>query len=66
MVSTIEAHIVDFDKVWQQRAKEAEKAARQAHQPNPLNVANHLNKHVHKYLSFSFSLTAVWPLLQVI
>lgn len=55
MVSTIEAHIVDFDEVWQQRAEEAKKATRQAHHPNPLNVANHLNKHVHKYLSLFLS-----------
>ncbi|KAG5536696.1 hypothetical protein RHGRI_024201 [Rhododendron griersonianum] len=47
-VSTIEAHIVDFDEVWKQRAEEAKKAARRAYHPNPLKVTDHFNKHVHK------------------
>ena len=42
------AHIADFDEVWQQRAKEAKRAAYKAYQPNPEKVTQNFNYHVHK------------------
>ncbi|XP_057479216.1 LOW QUALITY PROTEIN: pectate lyase-like [Actinidia eriantha] len=47
-VSTITAHIADFDEVWQKRAEEAKTAARQAYHLDPEKVINHFNEHVHK------------------
>ncbi|CDP14850.1 unnamed protein product [Coffea canephora] len=48
LVYTIEAHIAEFDEVWQKRAEEAKKAARQAYHPNPENVTSHFNEEVHR------------------
>lgn len=54
IVSGLRAHIADFDEYWQSRAMEAEKATREAYHPNPEEVTNHLNIHVHKW-AFSLS-----------
>ncbi|KAH6781580.1 Pectate lyase family protein [Perilla frutescens var. hirtella] len=43
---TTEANDAD-DVVWRKRALLAKQAAREAYQPNPHIVLNHLNKHVH-------------------
>ncbi|XP_059645211.1 pectate lyase-like [Cornus florida] len=51
MVSTIEANIGHFDEVWQKRAQEAKKTAREAYHPNPEDVMNHFNGNVHKSLN---------------
>ncbi|XP_019166912.1 PREDICTED: pectate lyase-like [Ipomoea nil] len=44
---TTQANIGHFDEVWQERAAAAQKAARNAYNPNPHNVTNHLNENVH-------------------
>jgi pectate lyase len=50
MISTLRAHIGEFDEVWQQRAKEAEKAALEAYHPDPENVTRQFNIRVAKSL----------------
>lgn len=40
------SNIADFDAVWRQRAKEAQKAALEAYNPHPEKVTNSLNKKV--------------------
>ncbi|KAJ7956349.1 Pectate lyase [Quillaja saponaria] len=50
IVPTLRGNIAHFDEVWQQRAKEAEKAAKDAYEPNPHKVAETLNKHVNEAL----------------
>ncbi|KAJ4712165.1 Pectate lyase [Melia azedarach] len=44
----VKANIGDFDETWRKRAEEATKAAHDAYTPNPEEVANNLNEHVHK------------------
>lgn len=47
IVSAVDANSRNLDEVvWQKRAIEAEKAAKAAYNPNPMEVANHLNHHV--------------------
>ncbi|KAK4773865.1 hypothetical protein SAY87_028884 [Trapa incisa] len=41
------AHVAVFDEYWQKRAEEAKKTVREAYHPNPEEVTNHLNIHVH-------------------
>ncbi|KAF6156337.1 hypothetical protein GIB67_013781 [Kingdonia uniflora] len=41
------AHIGDFDEVWQQRETEAKRMALETYHPNPEEVNDHLNLHVH-------------------
>ncbi|PHU15462.1 putative pectate lyase 7 [Capsicum chinense] len=45
---SIEANIGDFDEVWQTRAMQAEKTAKDYYDPHPEIVADNLNEHVHK------------------
>ncbi|XAR65451.1 Pectate lyase [Bertholletia excelsa] len=45
---SVEANVSSFDKVWQRRAAEAKKAARQAYHPNPHFVVNHFNELAHQ------------------
>lgn len=45
---TLNAHIADFDEVWQRREEEAKKAAVKAYQQNPEEVTDHFNDQVHK------------------
>lgn len=46
---TTEAKHADVDDVvWQQRAKEAKIAARQAYRPDPWTVSDDLNNRVHQ------------------
>ncbi|GMP33534.1 hypothetical protein CsSME_00006815 [Camellia sinensis var. sinensis] len=47
IILTIEANIAEYDEVWQKRAEEANETARQAYHPNPEEVMNHMNHHVH-------------------
>ncbi|KAM7479985.1 hypothetical protein LguiA_028198 [Lonicera macranthoides] len=47
IASAVYANLRNLDEVvWQKRAIEAEKAAKAAYNPNPMEVANHLNHHV--------------------
>ncbi|KAM3381062.1 putative pectate lyase P59 [Capsicum galapagoense] len=55
LVVSIEAHIREFDEVWRQRAQQAKVAARQAYNPNPKIVTNHLNSQVHRAVQGSNS-----------
>ncbi|KAK4489848.1 hypothetical protein RD792_000493 [Penstemon davidsonii] len=50
VVFTTKADYANFenDEVWQKRAKEANSAARQAYQPNPMSVTDNLNNRVHR------------------
>lgn len=48
LVFTIEAHVAEFDEVWQKRSEEAKRAALHAYEPNPEKVASHLNEKVHR------------------
>ncbi|EEF52127.1 pectate lyase [Ricinus communis] len=57
IIPTLKANIAHFDKVWQQRAKEASHAALQAYHPNPEDIVNHFNKEVAKSLN-DFSSTS--------
>ncbi|PIM98605.1 Pectate lyase [Handroanthus impetiginosus] len=48
VVLTTRANYAQFEnEIWQKRAEEAKKAARQAYQPNPWLVLDHFNNHVH-------------------
>ncbi|KAK4789674.1 hypothetical protein SAY86_016978 [Trapa natans] len=49
------AHVAVFDEYWQKRAEEAKKTVREAYHPNPEEVTNHLNIHVHEAISGSNS-----------
>ncbi|KAJ8452358.1 hypothetical protein Cgig2_006163 [Carnegiea gigantea] len=44
------AKIIEFDEHWQQRQKEAQKIATKAYNPEPHNVTNAFNHHVHKHI----------------
>ncbi|KAL0335645.1 UNVERIFIED_CONTAM: Pectate lyase [Sesamum radiatum] len=46
--TTVAGNIGVHDAVWQERREAAKKAARQAYQPNPGSVLDHLNENVHK------------------
>ncbi|OVA13300.1 Pectate lyase/Amb allergen [Macleaya cordata] len=50
IIPTLQANIGHFDEVWKKRADEAMKANLEAYHPNPLEVTDHLNHHVHKTL----------------
>lgn len=50
MIPTLRAGIAEFDDFLLQEADEAKKAALQAFDPNPMNVTDHLNHHVHLYV----------------
>ncbi|KAF5734712.1 pectate lyase-like isoform X1 [Tripterygium wilfordii] len=41
-------NIAHFDEVWQKRAHEAKKASQAAYHPNPSEVTNQLNHHIHQ------------------
>lgn len=43
-----QANIGEYDEVWKERAAAAQKAARNAYNPNPENVTNHFNENVHQ------------------
>ncbi|KAK3035675.1 hypothetical protein RJ639_032547 [Escallonia herrerae] len=45
--STVEVPTADSDEVWLKRAEDAKKAARVAYNPNPQEVLDHFNTHVH-------------------
>ncbi|XP_010242445.1 PREDICTED: pectate lyase [Nelumbo nucifera] len=47
IIPTLRAHIGDFDEVWQKRAEEAKSNALEAYHPDPDEVINHFNHHVH-------------------
>lgn len=51
LTPTSKTNIADFDEFWQKRAQVAEKAARDAYQPNPEEVTAHFNMEVHKYVN---------------
>jgi len=51
---SIEANIGEFDEVWRTRATQANKNAKESYNPHPEKVAANLNKHVHRYVLFSF------------
>ncbi|OWM75976.1 probable pectate lyase P59 [Punica granatum] len=55
IVPGFSAHIAEFDEYWQKRAEQAENATLEAYHPNPSEVTNHLNQHVHLALSGSNS-----------
>ncbi|XAR50086.1 Pectate lyase [Bertholletia excelsa] len=55
MASAIEGDAVDSDGYWQNRSAEALIVNRQAYHRKPHHVINHLNEHVHKFLSFTSS-----------
>jgi len=40
----------ELDEFWQQRAEEAKKIALEAYDPNPEEVTEHFNSHVHQFL----------------
>ncbi|XP_043703668.1 pectate lyase-like [Telopea speciosissima] len=46
----VKAHIADFDEVWQQRAKEAEKRTNDSYESDPEAVTTRFNSHVDKAL----------------
>ncbi|XP_057950993.1 pectate lyase-like [Malania oleifera] len=48
LMGKVRGDIADFDEVWQKRAEEAQKAALEAYEPNPLDTTDHFNEHVHK------------------
>lgn len=48
--SRVNGNIGDFDEVWKQRAEEAKKSAQNAYKPDPHNVTQELNYHVHMYV----------------
>ncbi|KAK4790865.1 hypothetical protein SAY86_031278 [Trapa natans] len=51
----LRAHIAELDEYWQKRADEAAKAIEEAYHPNPEEVTDHLNIHVHNALGDSNS-----------
>ncbi|KAJ8649921.1 hypothetical protein MRB53_002944 [Persea americana] len=51
LVQTLQAHIVEWDEVWKQRAKDAHESALAAYDPNPDLVTKHLNSEVHASLA---------------
>lgn len=57
-----EAHNANFelDDYWKQRAEDAQKAALEAYHPNPEDVTDGLNFHVHKSVHQSKSLRGVF------
>lgn len=44
----VSGNIGHFDDVWQKRAVEARRIAKEAYNPNPENVTNHFNKAVRR------------------
>lgn len=48
LAPAVQAHIGDFDEVWQKRAEEAQKAAFAAFNPHPEEVTNLLNKNARR------------------
>lgn len=48
IIPTLTANIGYFDPVWQQRAKAAKETTKQAYQPNPEEVTEDFNAHVHQ------------------
>lgn len=46
MIPALHAHIGEYDEYWQNKAKEAKKAAAETFNPNPEVVINNLNKDV--------------------
>lgn len=52
---TLRAGIAEFDEYLLQKADEAKQAALEAFHPDPMNVTDHLNHHVHLYVPLFFS-----------
>ncbi|PKI33596.1 hypothetical protein CRG98_046007 [Punica granatum] len=48
LIKALEANIAVFDEVWQKRAEEAKKAANEAYNPDPENVAKDFNRRIHE------------------
>lgn len=50
MIPTLKAGIAEFDDFLLQQADKAKRASLKAFDPNPMNVTDHLNHHVHLYV----------------
>lgn len=52
-IPCLNAGIAEFDEFLKEQANEAEQIAVKSYVPNPLNVTDDLNFHVHRYLPSS-------------
>lgn len=62
LAPSLRAHEPNFeiDDYWRQRAEEAQNAALEAYHPNPEEVADGLNYHVHRSVHRSMSLQHIF------
>ena len=50
LMPTLRAGIAEFDDFLLQKSEEAKQASLEAFHPDPMNVTDHFNQHVHLYV----------------